>query len=117
MKHNILSMPALYLYLMFVVTLLVMALWERETGRPVGKARTTTLTIGRGVADARMATGCNRDRAPGWSSAWSSHGNRRPFRDLQASLSASYAATLEQAIRTLRIGPPVGVRPTDQAVG
>jgi hypothetical protein len=117
MKDIILSMPEFCLYLVFVVTLLITALWTRETGPPVGEPRATALTTGRGVGDAPVAARCNRDRAPLRSSALPPQRDRRPFRDLQATLSASYAAKLEQAIRTIRVGPPAGARPTDQAAG
>jgi nucleotide-binding universal stress UspA family protein len=49
----ILSMPEFYLYLVFVVVLLITALWRRETGLPVGEPCSTDLmTTGRSVADA-----------------------------------------------------------------
>jgi hypothetical protein len=117
MMDILLSMPELYLYLVVVVALLITALWTRETGPPAGESRATALTTGRGVGDAPVAARCNPDRAPLRSSALQHPRDRRPFRDLQATLSASYAAKLEQAIRTLRVGPPAGARPTDQAAG
>jgi hypothetical protein len=117
MKDIILSMPEVYLYLVFVVVLLIRALWTREIDPPVGEPRATALTTGRGVGDAPVAARCNLDRAPLRSSDLPPQRDRRPFRDLQATLSASYAAKWEQAIRTIRIGAPAGARPTDQAAG
>jgi hypothetical protein len=117
MLDVILSKPAFYLYLVVVGTLLIRALWPRETDPPAGKPRTTALTTGRGVADAPVAARGDLDRAPLWSSAWPPRRDQRPFRDLQATLSARYAARLEQAIRTIRARPPAGTRPTDQAAG
>jgi hypothetical protein len=117
MQDIILSMPAFYLYLVYVAALLITALWTRETDPPVGEPRAAALTTGRGVADAPAAARGNLDRAPLRSSAVQPQRDRRPYRDLQATLSASYAARLEQAIRTIRVGPPAGGRPTDQAAG
>jgi hypothetical protein len=119
MKDLIPSMPEVYLSinLVIVVVLLITALWIRETGPPVGEPRATALMTGRGVADAPAASCCTLDRNPLRSSAWQAQRDRGPFRDLEASLSASYAAQLEQALRTIRVGPPAGARPTDQAAG
>jgi hypothetical protein len=86
MKDIILSMPEFYLYLVFVVPLLITALWRRETGSPVGEPRAAAAL---------------------WSSALPLQHDRRPFRDLQATLSASYAARLEQVIRTIRVDSPL----------
>jgi hypothetical protein len=108
MKDIILSMPASYLYLAFVVALLIMALWAREPGAPAGNPRGTTLATGRGLDDARVAAQGNHDRTPLWGSAWPSQRDGRPFRDLEATLSASYVVRFEQAIRTIRV--PLGGR-------
>jgi hypothetical protein len=117
MKDIILSMPEVYLYVVYVVVLLITALRTRETGPPVGNPRGTARATGSGAGDAPAAARCDLDRAPARSSALQPQHDRGPFRDLQATLSASYAARLEQAIRTIRVGPPAGVRPTDQAAG
>jgi hypothetical protein len=117
MMDIILSMPAFYLYLVFVVALLIKALWTRETGSLVGEPRATALTTGRGVADTSVAARCNLDPVPLPSAAVPPQCDRRLFRDLQATLSASYAAKWEQTIRTIWVGPPAGVRPTDQGAG
>jgi hypothetical protein len=115
MWDTILSMPAFYFYLMFVVAWLITALWTSETNPPVGEPGATALTTERGVTKASVAAGCNLDRAPFRISALPPQRDCRPFRNLQATLSASYAARLEQAIRTIRIGPSAETRPTDQA--
>ena len=117
MLDIILSKPAFYLYLMVVGTLLIRALWPREINPPIGEPRATARPTGRGVGGASVAARCNLDRAPLWSSAFPHRRDRRPFRGLQDTLSARYAAWLEQAIRTIRDHPPTGVRPTDQAAG
>jgi hypothetical protein len=114
MKDILLSMPEFYLYLVFVVALLIAALWTRETGPPVGEPPAAALTTGWGVADAPVAARCNLARAP---FPLQLRRDCRPFQDLQATLSASYAAKLEQAFRTIRLGPPAAARPTDQAAG
>ena len=116
MKDISLSIPAFYLpmNLVIVVVLLIASLWIRETDLGVGEPHGTALPTGRG-ADAPVAARCNRDRAPWRSWAWQPQRDRRPFRDLQATLSASYAARVERAIQTIRIGAPAGTRPTDQA--
>jgi hypothetical protein len=104
MQDIILSMPACYLYLVFVVVLLITALRTRETGPPVGELRPAALTTGRGVGD-DPAVRCHLDRVPLRSAAWPTHHGRRPFQDLEATLSAGYTARLEQAIRTIRVDP------------
>jgi hypothetical protein len=108
MKYIIHSMPELYLYVMFVVALLITALWRRETDSPVGEPRATALPTGRGVCDALVVARCNLDLAPLRSSTLPPQRDRRPFRDIEATLSASYAAKLEQAIQTIRVDPPTG---------
>jgi hypothetical protein len=117
MYDIILTIPVFYLYLVMVVVMLIMALRTRETGPPVGEPRATALRTGRGVADAPLAARCHVDRSPLRSSAWQPRRDPRAFPDLQATLSASYAAKWEQAIRTIRVGPPAGAWPTDQAAG
>jgi hypothetical protein len=115
MKDIILSMPVFYLYLLFVVVLLITALWTRQTGPLLGESRVTVLTTERDVGDAPVTTRCNLDWAPLRSFAWFHQRDHRSFHDLQATLSASYAAKWEQAIRTIRVGAPPGARSTDQA--
>jgi hypothetical protein len=119
MKDISLSIPAFYLSMNLVIVgvLFIASLWIRETDLGVREPHGTALPIGRGVADAPVAAGCNRDRAPWRSSAWPPQRDRRPFRDLQTTLSASYSARVERAIQTIRIGEPAGARPTDQAAG
>jgi hypothetical protein len=119
MKDISLSILAFYLSmnLVIVVVLFIASLWTRETDLGVGERHGTALPTGRGVADAPVAAGYNRDWAPWRSSAWQPQRDRRPFRNLQATLSASYAGRVERAIQTIRIGAPAGVRPTDQAAG
>jgi hypothetical protein len=85
MKDAILSTPGLYLYLLLVVTFLVAAFWKREAPPPVREARATALT-----SRWRHVGRANGPRTAG------------PFCDLQTTLSASYAARLEEAIRTIR---------------
>jgi hypothetical protein len=103
MKDIIHSMPELYLYLVCVVVVFITALWRRQTGPPVGEPRATALTTGRGVGDAPVVARYNLDRDSARSSALPPQRDRWPFLDLQATLSASYAARLEQAIRTIRV--------------
>jgi hypothetical protein len=119
MKDISLSIPAFYLSmnLVIVVELIIASLLIREIDLGVGEPHGTAPPTGRGVADAPVAARCNRDRAPWRISAWQPQRDRRPFRDLQATLSASYAAKVERAIQTIRIGGPAGARPTDQAAG
>ena len=117
MLEIILSMPAVYLYLVIVVALLFTGLRTRETDPPVGGPHATTRMTGRGVGDASLAARCHLDRASLRGPALPPQPGRRPFRDLQATLSARYAARLEQAIRTIRARPPAEARPTDQAAG
>jgi hypothetical protein len=115
MNDIILSLPELYLYPVFLVILLVTALLARETDPPVGEPHGTTPPTGRGVGDAPVAAGCNRDRAPLPGSIGHPGGTHGPFRDLEATLSVTYAARLEQALRTIRGNRLPGARPTDQA--
>jgi hypothetical protein len=112
-----LSILAFYLSmnLVIVVVLFIASLWIRETDLGVGEPHGKALPTGRGVGDAPAAAGCNRDRAPWRSSAWQPQRDRRPFRDLQATFSASYAAKVERAIRTIRTGTPAGSRPNARA--
>ena len=117
MKDIILSMPVVYLYLAFVAVLLLTAIWTRETGPPIGEPRATVLTTGQDVGDAPVAARCHLDRATFRRSALQPQHDRQRFRDLQATLSARYGAMLEQAIRTIRAGPPAAAGPTDQATG
>lgn len=117
MKDIILSIPELYYYLAYVVALLVTALWAHEAVPPVSEPRAATLKTRRRAGDVPVAARCNFDRAPLRSSVVQRRHDRRPFRDFEAALSASYAAKLEQALRTIRIGPSAGARPTDRAGG
>jgi hypothetical protein len=105
MLDIILSMPVVYVYLVVVVALLIIGLWTREADPPADEPRATARTTERGVVDASVAARCNLDPAP---LAVLPPRDRRLFRELQATLSASYAARLEQAIRTIRVGPPPG---------
>src|SRR5262249_20137391 len=96
--------------------LFIASLWIRKTDLGVSEPHGPALPTGRGVADAPPVTAhCKGSRASWRSSAWQPQRDRRHFRDLQATLSASYAAGVERAIQTIRIGAPAGARPTDQA--
>jgi hypothetical protein len=103
---------SLSMILVLIVALLIAALWTRDVGEPGAAASMTA----RGFADAAVAAArCNLDGNPLRGYAWQAQRDRGPFKDLEAALSASYAATFEQAIRTIRVGPPVDWRPTDEA--
>jgi hypothetical protein len=115
MEHIILSIPELYLYPVFLVLLLIAALLERDPGPPTGKPRAIVQATERGVSDARVTARGNLDRAPLASSIGKPSGDHRSFRDLEATLSATYAAQLEQALRMIRTDRPTGA--TDQAAG
>jgi hypothetical protein len=103
MQDFILSTPGLYLYLMLVVVLLIAALWTRESDPPVGEPRATALTAGRGVGDVPSGARYTLDRVHLRHSGLPTQRGGRAFRNIEATLSASYAARLEQAIRTIRI--------------
>jgi hypothetical protein len=121
MKDMIFSTPWPYVYLVFVVVFLLMALWPRDTGPPVGAPRVRLPKTDQGAGDGPVAARCHLDRASLPSSAWQRRRDERLFRDLQVTLSASYADQLEQAIRTIRAssacrlccrsGPPQGSWP------
>jgi hypothetical protein len=117
MNDIFLSMPVLCPYLVFLVALLFAALWARETSPPAGEFRGTVQTTGRGVGDAVMATGCDLDFSPLRGPTLQPQHDHGPFRDLQAALSASYAARSEQALRSIRSGAPAGARPTGKVAG
>jgi hypothetical protein len=116
MKDIILSMPQCILYLVIVVVLFVTALWTRPTGRRSGASRGTAPMARRGAGDTPVAALWNPDREPSRSSALPRQLGRPPFPDLQATLSARYAARLEQAIRTIRVGRLTGARPSHPGV-
>ena len=90
------------MYVVIVATLLVAALWTRDAGEHRADAAMTA----RGFADAASAARFNLDGNPLRSSDWQAPRDRGAFQDLEAALSASYAARFEQAIRTIRVGPP-----------
>ena len=115
MKDILLSMPEVYLYRALVVTSLIAALWTHEPLSAVGTPGRRSLRTGWDAGDDLVAARCNLDRAPLPGPDWQPQGDRRPFRDLQAALSASYTARVERAIQTIRIGALAGTRPTDQA--
>jgi hypothetical protein len=117
MKDIILSTPEAYLYLVPVAVLILTTLWTPKTGPPAGESGATALMTGRGVVDPPAAARWDLGQDPLGVSGWQSRGACRPFWDLQAALSASYAARLEQAIRTIRDGTPVEAGPIDQAEG
>ena len=117
MKDIILAMPEFYLYLMFVVMSVIMALWTRQAGPPVAEPRATAPTMGRVSATSRWQYVAASTGPPCGVAPCSPSATARPFADLEATLRASYSAMLEQAIRTIRLGPPAGARPTDQAAG
>jgi hypothetical protein len=110
MKDIILSMLQTYLSinLVIVVVLLLTALWARETCPSGSEPSATALTTGQGLGDAAAARRSN---------LLPPRRDRRPFRHLQATLSLRYAARVEQAIRTIRIGPYAAARAKDQAAG
>jgi hypothetical protein len=101
MLSILLSMPEFYLYLAFLMTLLTTALWTGESDPPADEPRVRALKA-RGIADIRGAVRGSRDPAPLPSSALLPERERRPFRDLQATLLASCAVRSEQAQRTIR---------------
>jgi hypothetical protein len=115
MNEIILSIPELYYYLAYLIALLVMALWTRESDPPVGGPRTAAQKSLQGVRDSPVASRCNLERVPLRSSAVQRRHGPRPLRDLEAALSASYASKLEQALRTIRINHSAKARPTDRA--
>jgi hypothetical protein len=115
MKDILLSMPEVYLYLALVVTFLIAALWTREPHSAVGTPGRRVLRTGWDVGDDPVAAWCNLDRAPLPGFTRQPRRDRRPFRDLQATLSASYAARVERAIQTIWISAPAGTRPTARA--
>ena len=117
MKDILLSMPEVYLYLALVVTLLIAALWRREPLSAVGTPGRRVLRTGWDAGDDPVAAWCNLDRAPLPGFAWQPQRDRGPFPDLQATLSASYAARLEQALRSIRGGAAAGARPTGKVAG
>jgi hypothetical protein len=90
------------MYLVIIVALLVAALWTQDASAHRADAAMTA----RGFADAAAAARFNLDGNPLRSSAWQAPRDRGAFQDLEAALSASYAARFEQAIRTIRVGPP-----------
>ena len=101
------------MFLVILVVLLVAAPWTRDAGEHRADAAMTA----RGLAEAAAAARCNFDGNSLRSSDWPGHHGRRPFEDLAAALSASYAAKFEQAVRTIRVGPPGDWWPTDQTPG
>jgi hypothetical protein len=103
----------LWILPVIIVALVVAALFTRDAGEPCATGSMTA----QGFADAAAAARCRLDGNPLRSSAWQAQHDRGPFGDLEAALSASYAAQFEQAIRTIQVGPPVEWRPTDQAPG
>ena len=115
MKDILLSMPEVYLYLALVVTFLIAALWTREPLSAVGTPGRRVLRTGWDASNDPVAAWCDLDRAPLPGFAWQPQRDRGPFPDLQATLSAGYAAKVERAIQNIRIGAPAGTRPTDQA--
>jgi hypothetical protein len=118
MKDIILSTPEAYLYLVPVAVLILTTLWMPKTGPPAGESGATALMTGRGVVDAPAAAPWDPGQDPLRVSRWQSPGDGRPFRDLQAALSASYAVRPGQAIRTIRDGPPAGAdRSSGRACG
>ena len=102
---------SLSMILVLIVALVVAALLTRDTGEPGAAAPMTA----RGFADAAAAARCKLDGSLLRSSAWQAQRDCGPFKDVEAALSASYAARFEQAIRTIRVGPPGEWGPTDQA--
>ena len=106
MKNIILSMPEFYLYVVFVVLALIAALWQRPTRLSVGEPRATAPTTGRASPTRWWRHVATATGPPGGVPPWRPSATVRPFPDLEAALSASYAARLEQAVRTIRLGPP-----------
>ena len=91
----IFSMPAIYVYLGCLLVLLITALLSRPADPPGGTPRATAPTPPpQHDADPTGLSGGIPPRSPS--------GTARPFSDLQSTLSASYAARLEKAIRTIR---------------
>jgi hypothetical protein len=118
MKDISLLIPAFYfsVNLVIVGVLFIASLWIRKTDLGVGEPSDPVLPTGEGVADPPpVAAHGNRNWASWRSSTWHPQRYRRPFHDLQATLSASYAARVERAIQTIRIGALAGTRPTARA--
>ena len=117
MKDILLSSTVFYLYLAFVVVSLLAALWTRQPGPAVGKPRAAAPTTGRPSAALWWQHVATSTGFPGGAPPRNPGATARPYSDLQATLSATYAAELEQAIRTIRVGAPSEARPTEQAAG
>jgi hypothetical protein len=115
MKDILLSIPTLYLYLALLVTSLIAALWTREPLSAVGTPGRRLLRTGWDAGDDPVSAWCNLDRAPVPGFAWQPQGDRRPFGDLQATLSASYAARVKRATQMIWISAPAGTRPNGRA--
>jgi hypothetical protein len=113
----LLSSPVFYLYLAFVVVLLIAALWTRQPGPAVGKPRAAAPTTGRASATLWWQHVATSTGSPGGAPPRNPGATARPFSDLQATLSATYAVELEQAIRTIRVGAPLEARPIERAAG
>ena len=96
-----------WIILVIAAVFVVATLWTRE----ICESGVAASMTARGFADAAAAARCNLDRNPLRSFAWQAQCDRGPFEDLEAALSASRAATFEQAIRTIQVGAPVGALP------
>src|SRR5436309_610420 len=100
MMSILLSMPLLYLYLVYVGALLIIALWTREKGPRPGAPRPTALAVaGQVVNGPPVPTQFGSNRLGSRERAFSRDCARGPFRDFPSALSADYAFRLDQAIR------------------
>ena len=106
MTGIILSNPGFCVCLALIWLWLLAAVCTRPSGPPVGGPRAPAPTAGRASPTHRQQYAAAWTGPPGGVPPCGPGPTARVFRDLQATLSAGYAATVEQAIRTIRLGPP-----------
>jgi hypothetical protein len=107
MTGIILSNPGFYVCLALIWLWLLAAVCTRPGGPAAGGPRAPAPTAGRAAPAPRRRHAAAWNRPPYGVPPCGPAPTARLFRDLQASLSAGYAAKLEQAIRTIRAGPPL----------
>jgi hypothetical protein len=103
MMDILLSMPAFYVYLVFVGPLLITALLTRESGPPVGEPRPTARTAGQGLHAPPSAARFSSNRVGVRERALPRGPASGPYRGLHAALSADYASKVDQAITRVRL--------------